>query len=82
MVLAEVYDISTFISILGSDKLLADSLSRNNAHFFLLQVPQASHYPSRISPPLIQLLECNFTWTTTAVQGYFAAALAPSTHST
>ena len=52
--------------IAGSDNMLADFLSRNNAQSFLSQVPQASRYPSTIPPPLIKLLECNLTWTTTA----------------
>ena len=54
---------ASHIAAAGSDNMLADFLSRNNAQS---QVPQASRYPSTIPPSLIKLLECNLTWTTTA----------------
>ena len=62
--------------------MLADSLSHNNAKLFLSQVSQASWCPSRIPLPLIKLLKCNLTWTTTGFSDYFVAALASSTDST
>ena len=34
----------------------ADTLSRNNVSYFLLQVPQVSHCPSKVPPPLLALL--------------------------
>ena len=61
--------------IAGTDNSLADSLSRNNTQLFLSQVPQAVRHPSRIPPPLIKLLECNLTWTTTAWTMLFRATL-------
>ena len=61
--------------IAGTDNSLPDSLSRNNTQLFLSQVPQAVHHPSRIPPPLIKLLECNLTWTTTAWTMLFRATL-------
>ena len=51
--------------IAGDSNILADALSRNNADFFLSQVPQALQHSSRIPPPLIDLLICNITWTST-----------------
>ena len=73
--------------VAGSENMLADSLSHNNAKLFLSQVSQASCCPSRIPLPIIKLLECNLTYMDyhsldVTVQGYFAAALALSTHST
>ena len=62
--------------------MLADSLSHNSAKLFLSQVSQASWCPSRIPLPLIKLLKCNLTWTTTGFSDYFVAALASSTDST
>ena len=61
--------------IAGSENTLADSLSRNNAPFFLSQVSTASRDPSRIPLPLLKLLECNLTWTTTAWMSLFRAIL-------
>ena len=51
--------------IAGKSNILADALSRNNVELFLSQVPQAHRYSSRIPPPLIDLLVCNITWTST-----------------
>ena len=61
--------------IAGSENTLADSLSHNNAPFFLSQVSTASRDPSRIPLPLLKLLECNLTWTTTAWMSLFRATL-------
>ena len=51
--------------IAGDSNILADALSRNNVDLFLSQVPQAHRHSSRIPPPLIDLLVCNITWTST-----------------
>ena len=51
--------------IAGDSNILADALSRNNADLFLSQVPRALQHSSRIPPPLIDLLICNITWTST-----------------
>ena len=49
----------------GRVNTLADALSRNNAHLFLSQVPQAQG-PTPIPEPLVDLLSQNCTWTSTA----------------
>lgn len=56
----------TACHITGNKNSLADALSRNNASFFLSQVCQAQRQPSKIPSPLIDLLVCNITWTSTA----------------
>ena len=61
--------------VAGTDNSLADSLSRNNTQLFLSQVPQAMRHPSRILLPLLKLLECNITWTTTAWTALFKSTL-------
>ena len=53
-------------SHIAGDTTLADPLSGNNVDLFLSQVPQAHQLSSRIPPPLIDLLVCNITWTSTA----------------
>ena len=49
----------------GVKNALADALSRDNAALFLSQVPHAQQEPSSIPQPLIDLLVCNITWTST-----------------
>ena len=49
----------------GVTNTLADALSRDNAALFLSQVPHAQQEPSSIPQPLIDLLVCNITWTST-----------------
>ena len=44
------------VHIAGSANVLADSLSRNNAAFFLSKVPSASAIPSTVPPELLDLL--------------------------
>ena len=51
--------------VAGDSNILADALSRNNVDLFLSEVPQAHRHSSRIPPPLIDLLVCNITWTST-----------------
>ena len=49
----------------GKKNTLADALSRNNVSYFLSQVPQVSHCPSKVPPPLLALLSLEVAWTST-----------------
>ena len=55
----------TTSDIAGDSNTLTDVLSRNNINLCLFQVCQAHQLSSRIPPPLIDLLVCNITWTST-----------------
>ena len=67
--------------IAGKSNILADALSRNNVELFLSQVPQAHQYSSRIPPPLINLLVCNITWTSTVWTRLFRYSCSSPSHS-
>ena len=49
----------------GKKNTLADALSRNNVSYFLSQVPQVSHYPSKVPRPLLALLSLKVALTST-----------------
>ena len=70
----------TVSHIEGKQNSLADALSRNNASFFLQQVPKASRIPSTIPQPLLELLAINIHSLDSVVRSYYTAGLATSTH--
>ena len=61
--------------IAGDSNILDDAVSGNNVDHFLSQVPQALQFPFRIPPPLIDLLICNITWTSTVWMQLFKNVL-------
>ena len=59
----------------GKENTLADALSRNNIPYFLSQVPQVSHCPSKVPPPLLVLLSLEVAWTSTPWMELFRRSL-------
>ena len=56
----------TAVHIPGRENIFADAISRNNARFFLSQVPQARRLPTAVPPALVALVSEDVAWTSTA----------------
>ena len=65
----------------GKRNVLADAISRNDANFFLSQVPHATPLPTPIPSPLLQLVTQNIPWTSTAWIRLFSDFMQRDVHS-